>query len=160
MSCIHVFAHVHTHRESTKDKYSPSVFGMDGQASSENAPSTQRHHLPLHLGVTSRASPQSGCQARSCCCCDHGSQRLLQPKSTQPVGRSTWPSLARGCEGQALGKAERAGGTDGHTLMARTSSSSRREKWKKGGGDSDSTSTYPACCASSLGELQHFIRGC
>ena len=81
---------------------------------------------------------------------------LLGPKSTQPVGRSTWSSLTRGCEGQALGRAEQAGGTDGHTLTARTSRSSRREKGKKGG-DSDSTSIYPARWASSLGELQHFI---
>ena len=41
LSCIHVFVHLHTHKESTKDKYSPSVFGMDGQASSENMPRTQ-----------------------------------------------------------------------------------------------------------------------
>lgn len=41
LSCIHVFVRVHTHRESTKDKYSPSVFGMDGQAGSENVPGPQ-----------------------------------------------------------------------------------------------------------------------
>ena len=161
LSCIHVFVHVHTHRESTKDKYSPSVI-WDGRPSQQwecaRPPDcgTQRRHLPPHLGIISRASPQSGGRVRSHC---HGSQISLERKSTPPVGRSLWPSRARGCEGHALGRAEGAEGTFRHSLMGRPSGSSRREKGKKGG-DSDPTNTYPARCVSSLGQLQHFPWGC
>ena len=72
LSCIHVFVHVHTHRESTKDKYSPSVI-RDGRPSQQwecaRPPDcgTQRRHLPPHLGIISRASPQSGGRVRSHC---------------------------------------------------------------------------------------------